>query len=414
MKLTAAITRRSEVTLLALFVVGIVGPSGLAHAQALGDLTQTQKIWGGSGGGQFGESLAAQGRRAALGGGSIGYYPWDPVLDFTSGSSSANSVHPPPLSVAVGRVAWAVSSGVYIAAWLDGGYPVFPAADFISVSSAGALAMDGPRIALGIPGEDRVEVWLQDGNGDWGFEREFQGTVPGRGFGFAVDLSGNVLAIGVPGYSSGVTGRVELWQRFLNNWVLLGSVTAPGNETDNAFGSAVAVAGTWLAAGAPLEDTEFPQTIMVDPGAVYLYQQESYLGNYQHRVSLFGEDDGDRFGTSLDLDDLTLVVGAPNADVGAFPFVRTDAGKAYVYWRRGDLWSYAAALVATDASDDDALGSSSAIFAGGVLVGAPSAKGGPSNDLEDAGGVYFYRGLNPFFFDGFESGDTSAWSTSVP
>ena len=62
------------------------------------------------------------------------------------------------------------------------------------------------------------------------------------------------------------------------------------------------MSGSWLAVGAPFEDTAFPQPIGTDVGAVYLYKTNGF-GFYQHHASIFGTQDGQNFGMDVELDE---------------------------------------------------------------------------------------------------------------
>jgi hypothetical protein len=70
-----------------------------------------------------------------------------------------------------------------------------------------------------------------------------------------------------------------------------------------------------------------------------------------------------------------------------------------------------AKLTASDAAQNDDLGTSVAVSGITVVVGAPF-----DDDNGDASGsAYVFSVLPPEIFDdGFESGDTSAWSQTVP
>jgi hypothetical protein len=59
----------------------------------------------------------------------------------------------------------------------------------------------------------------------------------------------------------------------------------------------------------------------------------------------------------------------------------------------------------------DRLGASVAVGDLGALVGAPYTD---VDGVQNQGAAFFYRGVISLFADGFESGDTSAWSSTVP
>ena len=81
---------------------------------------------------------------------------------------------------------------------------------------------------------------------------------------------------------------------------------------------------------------------------------------------------GDRFGSSMALDGDTLIIGAPAANVGA----NSDQGAAYVFVRSSGVWTEQAKLTAPGGAANDQFGSSVAISADTVIVGAPDKHGG--------------------------------------
>lgn len=91
---------------------------------------------------------------------------------------------------------------------------------------------------------------------------------------------------------------------------------------------------------------------------------------------------GDGFGTSVDIDGATIVVGAPGHDTG---------GSVYVYTRAGFDWTQRAVLSANDATSGDGLGSAVAL-AGDVLAAA--AMGADVGVLADVGAVYVFEGAS--------------------
>ena len=246
-------------------------------------------------------------------------------------------------------------------------------------------------------------MYKRNPDGTWSLGNIFSGLVTER-FGHDVDLDGDTLVIGVPFESWGATtGRVHVYADFDSGPPTLQQLSAPEGETGNTFGASVAIWGDWLAVGAPTEDTAFPQPMATDVGAVYLYERGS--SGFEYRSTIFGEVSGDRHGSDVDFQGVTIVAGAPLADVDG----KVDAGLATVYRVQGGLWSSVARLLALDAEAGDKFGTSVAISAPGVLVGAPFSDG--ISDASNAGGIYYYEWLGTaVFMDGFETGGTTAWS----
>ena len=94
-----------------------------------------------------------------------------------------------------------------------------------------------------------------------------------------------------------------------------------------------------------------------------------------------------------------------------------NCGAAYVFERNlggADAWGEAAILHASDAQREDFFGRSVAISGFTAIVGAPHEDGGPGDPRENSGAAYVYLLGISVFADGFESGDTPAWSATVP
>ena len=89
---------------------------------------------------------------------------------------------------------------------------------------------------------------------------------------------------------------------------------------------------------------------------------------------------GDNFGSSVDIDGDTIVVGAPGDDIGA----NVDQGSAYVFVRVGRRVDPAGEARRAGRCDADSFGASVSVSGNTVLIGAPSRNVSPS---QFAGGV---------------------------
>ena len=98
----------------------------------------------------------------------------------------------------------------------------------------------------------------------------------------------------------------------------------------NGFGSAVAVDGDVIAVGAPLDD-ELEKGLT--HGAVYVFRRIG--GHWFEEAKLFGSQAGwnDVFGSSVAIQGNLLVVGQPHSDPAG-----SDFGAAYVFRRNGATW----------------------------------------------------------------------------
>jgi hypothetical protein len=155
----------------------------------------------------------------------------------------------------------------------------------------------------------------------------------------------------------------------------------------------VAIDGDTLAVATPATDV-----IAESTGSVYVFERGKR--GFEFRAKLMAADAAyrDRFGSSVDFDGETIVVGAvgdDNLPPGG------DQGAAYIFRRIAGTWTQEAKIVAADRQPLDAFGTSVAIDGGRVVVGASGA-------ASNQGAAYLFE------FDGAGWSETakftSAWS----
>jgi hypothetical protein len=205
---------------------------------------------------------------------------------------------------------------------------------FIGQSQAGSdlsvdVSADGHTVAVGSaslhfnqdPGQPqtgRVLIFGNDvgGPGNWGMSAALQppSATAGAGFGRALSLSGDWLAVGSPGLTG---GRVFVYSREAGTWTVNETfsppaVTAPG--TVEGFGKTVSLHGNWLAIGAPESDSGAAGFSGFDTGRVIVAERRAndqwFTGSLLPTPSLFG---GDKFGTVLHMGDSQLSIAGPGA-----------------------------------------------------------------------------------------------------
>ena len=116
-----------------------------------------------------------------------------------------------------------------------------------------ALSEERAEAYVGAPGRDRVLAFAPDVDGVWTRARELAPPPAGEesplGFGAALSLDGDRLAVGAP-LAGGGDGRAFVFGRGSTEWTLERSLT--GGDLGRArFGSAVAVRGAHVVVGAP-------------------------------------------------------------------------------------------------------------------------------------------------------------------
>ncbi len=119
-----------------------------------------------------------------------------------------------------------------------------------------------------------------------------------------------------------------------SEWVPEQKLMPSDGEANDGFGWAVAVSGNTIAIGSRENDGN-----AIDSGAVYIYE---FDGNtWVERQKLFGTPGvGDVFGNSVALDGDWMLVGAPFYDVTG-----TNHGAAYAFHRQDGLWTLAQLVV---------------------------------------------------------------------
>ena len=123
-----------------------------------------------------------------------------------------------------------------------------------------AVALDGDRLAIGAPradGDGLVHVFRHDPRAGWIEETTLAGLGPSnanRDTGHAVALDGDRLAVGQPGASldGSMVGTTAIWRRIDGFWTPEG-VIRPGDSGLILLGAAVDLDGGRLAAGMPLD-----------------------------------------------------------------------------------------------------------------------------------------------------------------
>ena len=229
-----------------------------------------------------------------------------------------------------------------------------------------AVAMDGDTMVVGAPRVDidddelggAAEVFTRSGD-TWTHDVTFRGGSLGNSaqFGSSVALDGDNMAITAP-YAFNDKGSVRTYRNVDGAWTFLHEVDSPAASDTARFGSAVAISDDWMLIGAPNADTE--------DGRVYMYR---FTGSEWKLAQTFtplgGENDG-RFGTSVAIDDVYAIVGAPRSPgLGV-----TDTGAAFMWKRVSTTWYLIAIITAFDAEEGDQYGLSVAVENEVLVVGA--------------------------------------------
>jgi len=207
-----------------------------------------------------------------------------------------------------------------------------------------ALALSAKILAVGAPGVDLegarsagAVFVFQGGGHDWREVARLTPDVPQElsGYGFAVALDGNTLAVGAryeynPESGNG-SGAAYVYTQNGGNWTLQSRLAAPDGQPFDLFGYSLALKGDTLAVGARAANAPDGRR---DCGAVYMYQRSE--GSWILQARLLPADAGaiDHFGEVLALGENELFASAPEHDAPQ----AANIGMVYVYQRQGQAW----------------------------------------------------------------------------
>jgi hypothetical protein len=220
---------------------------------------------------------------------------------------------------------------------------------------------------------------------------------PGDLFGLAVSVSagGEYLLIGAPQDDETAidAGAAHVYRRLGMAWLSQATLRAQDGASGDQFGRSVSIAADGLTAliGAWREgDTGFSQR-----GAAYIFTRNGSDWTQSAKMVASDAQATDQFGVSVSLDAAgeTAVIGAWQDDHSGL----SDVGAAYVFDRRGAVWSQVTKLTAPAADagsfDNFGLAVAAAGEGGFLVIGAPFDDHAPPGPM-NAGSAFVYR-LDP-------------------
>ncbi|MEZ4702377.1 MAG: choice-of-anchor D domain-containing protein [Rhodothermales bacterium] len=247
----------------------------------------------------------------------------------------------------------------------------------------GAAVALGDQVAIiGASGDAEspgaAYVYVQDG-ASWRQAAELVASDgrAGDGFGHAVAIEGSYILVGAPGNDNengDDAGAVYIFQQGSDSWSEQARIVASDGAAGDAFGWALVMQGDEAFIGAPADDNANGD----DAGAVYAVRRNGAMWPETQTLLAGDGGAGDRFGESLAIDGVDLLVGAPNEG----PFA---TGAGYIFRWDGLEWNPEAKLFASVGAVDDGLGAAAALDGDYAILGAPA--GGD----DDAGAAYVFR-----------------------
>ena len=194
-------------------------------------------------------------------------------------------------------------------------------------------------------------------------------------------LAALMVFVGAPGLTSAAPDAAAGRQRAFVQDALVAALqrlTAPDGSLDDRFGDSVAIDGDTAAIGAPNDDVGGLQ----NRGSVYIFSRIGSTWTFQTTIAPSDPKAGERFGTSLALNGVTLVVGTSES-TGNVP----NHGSAYVFVGSGPSWVQQQKLTSVALSEFGSFGESVDVDGSTIVVGA---SGEPAAMAADHGAAHVF------------------------
>mgnify|MGYP002638734272 CR=1 FL=1 len=269
--------------------------------------------------------------------------------------------------------------------------PSFTVAPTGGLASAESTSIRGSVAAVGSPldstvgaGAGAVHVFRRVGT-TWieeGTPLIASDASAGDSFGSSVSIDGNFLAIGAPGVDTGSltdSGAIYIFRRNPTaGWIQTAKLTITPGIDQEALGTAVALRGTRLMAGAP-------QTAAAGAGRAVIYSFDGLAWSIDAIVTPASNTPGANFGNSVAIGVTHAFVGAWGNSASGTPV----AGDVSVYELSG-TWGFTDSLIAPSPQSGALFGIELAGNDTTLAIGAPgqTAGTGATHVFEKLGGVW--------------------------
>ena len=250
------------------------------------------------------------------------------------------------------------------------------------------VGVSGSTIVVGAPGSQEQQVRI---GGAYIYTRDEVGwrevtkltasdADGGDNFGFAVDISGDVIVVGANRDEDAgpMSGAAYVFERDETGWHEVAKLVASDAQPYSRFGRAVAVDGNVIVVGSP----PFERVVKDRSGSAYVFERDE---TGWHEVAKLTVDDsvvGDRFALHVAVRGELVVVGAPN-----YLLHSPLSGAAYIFERSEAGWPLTAKLTASQRTLGDSFGFEVAIAENMIVVGAP----GDSPSQKRTGAAYIFE-----------------------
>ncbi len=234
-----------------------------------------------------------------------------------------------------------------------------------------SVAIDGYWGLVGADGAGSAYLFHRDGD-VWTETQKLTPQTTAPFFGFSVAISGNTLVVGAYG-ADNFAGAAFVYEFDGARWQPSAALTAPNPMAFDFFGASVAVSGNSIAVGAYGEEV----------GAVYMFDRQAEAWDLTEELRPNDLKPGDSFGRVVALNASKLVCGAPRHDSNG-----TDAGAVYTFISSGSTWPLEQKLVGGDSMGGDRFGTSVAVNDHLIIIGAPLWD--DASGITDRGAAYLF------------------------
>jgi hypothetical protein len=213
------------------------------------------------------------------------------------------------------------------------------------------------------------------------------------------------LTLASPGASNSLASNKAL---VFGGWKQEAYIKTPYPDLDDIFGNSVSIDGDTLVVGANYEDSTQTtitngtgassvnsSTTSANSGAVYVYKRSGTSWAQEAYIKAANNNEQDKFGFNVSLDNDTLAVGAPTEQSNQTTITNgtgtssnnsiNNSGAVYVYKRSGSTWAQEAYIKAANNDIDDSFGGSGVSIEGDTL--AVSAQEEDSNQTTITNGT---------------------------
>jgi FG-GAP repeat/Abnormal spindle-like microcephaly-assoc'd, ASPM-SPD-2-Hydin len=238
-----------------------------------------------------------------------------------------------------------------------------------------SVGMDGSTVVVGAyqhtvgsnSGQGAAYVFAENG-GTWSQQAELTASDGAAGdlFGDSVAVSGNTVVVGANFHTVGANAKQGAAYVFSGNggtWSQQAELSASDGAAGDWFGYSVVVSGSTAVVGVPGHLVGSNFA----QGSAYVFAQSGGIWSQQAELTSSDGAVEDNFGSSVAVDASTVVVGAGEHKVGS----NSGQGAAYVFVESGGVWSQQAEMTSSDGMQNDIFGSSVAVSGSTAMVGAP-------------------------------------------